>query len=72
MRGRAPDHYSQGNGGVKEGARGGVAGGSVTAGADRRRDERFCDRRGERHHGQGQEQALPALTEGGRWRYQRG
>ena len=30
-----------------------MAGGGVTAGADRRRDERFCDRRGERPHGQG-------------------
>ena len=52
-------HYSRGSGGVEEGARGGVAGGGVTAGADPRHDERFCDRRGERRHGQGQEQALP-------------
>ena len=77
VRVRALGDYSWGSGGVKEGARGGVAGGRVTAGADRRRDERFCDRRGERRHGQGQDQVLPAwrtpaLPEGGRRHYQRG
>ena len=71
MRGRAPDHYSRGSGGVKGWASRGVAGGGVTTGADRRRDERCCDRRGERRsHGQGHDQALPAgrtpaLPEGG-------
>ena len=75
---RAPDHYSRGSGVAKEGARGGVAGGGVTAGAHRRRDERCRDRRGERRsHGRGQEQALleertPALLEGGHRHYQRG
>ena len=78
VRRRAPDHYSRGSRVAKEGARGGVAGGGVTAGADRRRDERCRDRKGERRsHGRGQEQALlegrtPALLEGGRRNYQRG
>ena len=61
VRGRAPDHYSRGSGGVKEGARKGVTGGGMPPGASRRRDERCRDRRGERRsHGRGQEQALPA------------
>ena len=61
VRGRAPDHYSRGSGGVKEGARKGVTGGGMPPGAGRRRDERCRDRRGERRsHGRGQEQALPA------------
>ena len=52
VRGRAPDHYSRGSGGVKEGARKGVTGGGMPPGAGRRRDERCRDRRGERRsHG---------------------
>ena len=39
----APDHYSRGSEVAKEGARGGVAGGGMTAGAHRRRDERCRD-----------------------------
>ena len=61
VRGRAPDHYSPGSRGVKEGARKGATGGGMTPGAGRRRGERCRDRWGERQsHGRGQEQALPA------------
>ena len=72
---RAPDHYSRGSGVAKEGARGGLTGGCLTAGAHQRRDERCRDRRGERRsHGRGQEQVwleerTPALLEGGRRHY---
>ena len=53
---------------LKEVARGGVTGGGVTTGADRRRDERCCDRRGERQsHGRGQvaRGANAGVTRGG-------
>ena len=56
LRGRAPDHYSRGSGGFKEGAGKGATGGGMTPGAGRRCDERCRDRRGERRcHGRGHE-----------------